>query len=408
VGLILPFAVSAVILAFALVEWQLGGDVTIIGIIAYFRASVRVLSIVVPLHAAILAGVWSVGALRLWWKRERPWFRFSALGFGLLWLETLVELAWFAWLLAPLDFALHTAFSGDGFLHIWWIGFGSGLFYLGVGLALLAWSTTRMNLGRAAQETMGHAAVQLARSQWQFDIVNMLHLRQRLGMTRTPSRPPIRGGAWVLVWKDALQFWRGLHILQLGRWAWLFGLYLGAFLLPDIVLRLVFWGLWTVSLGELTTYRLRNDLAHWWVLRSLPFRNRDLLLAELALSGGLGILLGWAALLVGRIPLAIGFAWGILLPFLVVNVAFSAMQDIMRRSKARALLSPSIAEENVPQQNVLGVLPGMIIVAVLVSLLELGSTRFAPPVIGLGVFVLAAVITFRNMKVVLAAFRWIE
>jgi hypothetical protein len=408
IGSILPFVAGTVILAFALVEWQWPGEVTISELTAYIQASMRALSIVIPLHAAILAGVWSLGAWRLRWKHEPVSLHFFAPGLSLIWLATLFKPEQFAWLLMPLDFSLYTAFGGDGLLHNWWIGFGSVLLFLGIGLAMLAWSTTRINLSRAAQETSMQAKLQLARSQWQFGLVDTWGLRQRLGMARAPSYPPTRSGAWVLVWKDALQSWRSFQLHQMVRWLWLFVLNLGAFLVPNIFLRLVFWGLWAVSLGELTTHRFRNDLAHWWVLRSLPFHNRDLLLTEIVLSGGAGILLGWMALLVSRPPLILGLTWGILLPFLVANIAFGTMQDILRRSKIRELLSPSIAEENVPQQNLLGILPGLISVITLAGLLMLRSTHIALPFLDLIILALAWVFTVRNMKTVLSAYQWLE
>lgn len=71
-------------------------------------------------------------------------------------------------------------------------------------------------------------------------------------------------------------------------------------------------------------------------------------------------------------------------------------------------MSPSLAEENVPGQNIWGVLQGLISVLLPFGILVLSSAYPGQPVWGSTAIPLAAFITWLNRKAVLAAYRWIE
>ncbi|MCB9134788.1 MAG: hypothetical protein H6636_05130 [Anaerolineales bacterium] len=405
VGAMLPFAAASVILAFGLVEWQLQGDVTILKLGEYLRASGRAMGVVLLLQLAIMIGVWSVGTWRLQGKAEPRGLRGLAWGVGLVWLGAVIGQGWLGMALIPVSVPLAGAFGAAGVSWGWALGL-CGV-YLAGGIFFFIRNTARMNLSRAAQETTLRTMLQTARSQGQYGLVEAVELRQRLGAAHKPSRMPGLKGAWLLVWKDAVQTWRARNFAQVGRWAWLFSLNLSAFLVPDGILRLVFWGLWTVSLGGMATQRLRNDLARWWILRALPFSHQEILLAEMGVASGVAVVCGWLALFVSGPTWEMG-VWVVLVPLLVVNVALGAMQDILRQSKARALLSPSIAEENVPQQHLSGILPGLIVVLGVVGLLQWGQGLASLPMLSLGVIALAGVAIFYNLLGAEAAFRWLE
>jgi hypothetical protein len=112
--------------------------------------------------------------------------------------------------------------------------------------------------------------------------------------------------------------------------------------------------------GKLTISRLRSDLARWWLLRSLPLRSVDLLKTELGLSWGFAVLLGWLALVLSGEGFLLCLVAAALLPFLAANSTLASTQDILNHSETRVLMSPSIAEENVPRQNIDGVIRALI------------------------------------------------
>ena len=165
---------------------------------------------------------------------------------------------------------------------------------------------------------------------------------------------------------------------------------------------------WAINLGGLTTQRLRNDLARWWLLRSLPIRAMDMFKAEIGLSCIAGTLLSWLALAFSSKPFPFFLIAVVLLPLMVVNSALATAHDILRQSEARILLSPGIAEENVPKQNVEGII--RIVVSTLIPFGIL-TWFFVHPnqiVVGLATLPVAGLITFLNIRSLLASYRWIE
>jgi energy-coupling factor transporter transmembrane protein EcfT len=192
-------------------------------------------------------------------------------------------------------------------------------------------------------------------------------------ITQSPSRLPVRKGAWMLAWKDVIQSRRSLRVDQVLRWGWIFLLSLGIFLAPGWQAQTIIGGTWAVSLGGMATDRLRKDLARWWLLRSLPVRADRLLLADLGPACGLGLLLGWLALGLASPPPPFGWLAAALLPFLAASAALGTARDILDHAKARLLLAPGWAEENVPRQDIQGVLIILFSVGLPLGLLTWGS-----------------------------------
>jgi hypothetical protein len=152
---------------------------------------------------------------------------------------------------------------------------------------------------------------------------------------------------------------------------------------------------------------LRNDLARWWLLRSLPLRNSDLLLVQLGPACGLGLLLGWLAVALSGSPFIFRWLAAALLPFLVANAALGTARDIIDHAKARVLMTPALAEENIPRQDVQGVVTVLVSVGLPLGLLTWGS--FHPGAVMWGVFSLpvAALIAVLLFQSVRSLYRWI-
>jgi hypothetical protein len=404
---VLFFIAVTIVFSFSLVEWRLRGVVSITDIPEFFAASFRALTIVVPLQMALQAGLWSIGAVRLRGAFDLPWLRWLSPGTAVILAAVWFLPGLFAALISPLSFPIQIAFLGNISTGLWLAAVLLSLAYLAIAIYSLAFSTQQMNLSRAAQETTLYAAVTLARSYGMSGLADALLLRRRLGKARAASRLPARPGMWMLIWKDAIQSHRSFRLSQALSWLSVFGTSLGMFLSTNFYLQLVFGGFWTIVLAGLTSHRLRNDLARWWLLRSLPLRMADLLVLEVGSSWGLGVLMGWLALAFTRLPLAYILIAAVLLPVLGANAALSNVYDILRRSKARELMSPSIAEENVPRQNVVGVLLGLVSVLIPFGILAWSLTQPAGLIFSLAALAVGAFITLLNWNLTLSAYRWI-
>jgi hypothetical protein len=409
-GTVLPFAAAAVVLAFALTEAALPHAAGFIDLPAYLAAGGRALAIVVPLQAGLQAGLWGLGALRL--RRDRrpgrlPWLRLAVPPASLLLLAAFYLPGGPTAVLAPLAFPLQAAFDAGLPASAWLLRAGASLLVPALGFAgLLAWSG-RMHLGRAAQETRLLSAVRLARSLMNNELAGALQRRSRMKASRTPSRLPMRSGAWTLAWKDLVQSQRSLRAGQVLRWAWVFLLGLGIFLAPGWPVQAIVGAAWAVSLGGLATGRLRGDLARWWLLRSLPLRMDGLLLAELGPACGLGLLLGWLALALARPPAPFAWLAAALLPLLVASAALGTARDILDHARARVLMTPALGEENVPGQDIQGVLIVLAAVGLPLGLLVWGGAHPDGLAWGLLSLPTAALITVVLFQSVQSVYRWI-
>ena len=405
----LLFAAGAVMISFALTETALPHSASILDLLTYFTASLRTLAVVLPLQMGLQAVLWGLGAWRI--RRDRPPMQMQSLrllvllpGLGLL--AALFFPEWRAIFLAPLTFPLQAAFSTALSIPAWLVREGLGVMVLMLGLAILWVWTDRMHLGRAAQETRLQSSIRLYQGAMNFELARVLKGQSQLKTTLPPSRLPVRSGAWMMVWKDILQSWRTLRLSRVLQWVWIFFLGLGIFLAPGWGVKLVIGGLWAISLGDLATSRLRNDLARWWLLRSLPLRNSQLLLVQLGSACALGLLLGWLALVLVQPSLPFGLLTAAILPFLVASAALGSARDILDHAKARVLMTPALAEENVPRQDVQGVLAVLISVGPPLGMLIWGSSHLGWFILGylsLPVAILITVMTFRS---VLSVYRW--
>jgi hypothetical protein len=406
---VLPFAAASVLFAFTLAEAALPRLFTILDLLVYFSASLRALAIVLPLQMGLQSALWGLGAWRL--RRDRPprkltWLRLVVWLPGLFLLASIFIPAVRIIVLSPLTFLLQGAFG----VSTWPVPFAGSLLVLALGTAALLVSTPHMHLGRAAEETRLQSRIRQSRSNLDFEGADALKRESKMKITRRPSRLPVRRGAWMLAWKDLLQSGRSIRFSQVLRWGWVFLLGLGIFLAPGWLVKVVIGGVWAVSLGTLTTDRLRGDLARWWLLRSLPIRTSRLVIALLGPACMLAVLLGWIALALagGAPPAAFGWLAAALLPFLVACAALGSARDILDHARARVLLTPAQGEENVPRQDIQGALTVLAAVCVPLALLVWGGSPSGGFSIALFAIPVAALIAYMLFRSVCITYREIR
>ena len=409
VGTILPFAAGAVLFSFTLTEITLTDTATLQSLSNYFTSSFRSLAIILPLQMGLQAGSFGLGALRL--RRNRPPEKsprlrliFLPLGVGLL--AAIFFPSYRPIILAPLIIPLQAAFDTIILPVDWIIGAGLAFIILLAGMAVLLIWTDRMHLGQAAQETRLVSAMRSARSIMNTELAENIKHQSKMRATRPPSQLPVRNGIWMLVWKNLVQSSRSLRAKQSMRWVFVFFLIMSTFISSGWIVQLIMGGFWAVSLGSLTTDRLRSDLARWWLLRSLPFQNSRLVLSLLVPSWVAGVLLGWLALALINPPF--GWLTAALLPFLAACAALGSAHNILDHAKTRILMTPGVAEENVPRQNVQGAIIILITVGIPLGLLTWSNSHSGGYILGLLSLPVAVVITILLFESVIRVYRWIK
>jgi hypothetical protein len=366
----------AVTLGFGVVEAGSPAGLTAADLPGYLLAGVRIVSVTLPLHLGLTSLVWALGVYRLTSARQMPRFYLLPLllsvlllvglvstsvpdqGIGFAVVELLAPLAHSPWtnFLSPLAFPLQAGFG----LAPW----GAGLLVAALGsllcLGFLAWLAGDLNLSLAAMESRFTAA-QL--SNWRASYAQpagQFKQPNRLGSGRQASRLPVREGWWALVWKDVLQTSRSSWLSQLGALLAIPLLSLGALTLNDWGVRAWLVLLWVFFVGQLATYRLRNDLALWSIFRQLPLPAGRLILVDAAIPLAITTLLSWLGLFVGVKlggELLLAVILGLLIPSLAVNAALAAALDTLRLGNTASLLAA-----DAPQPGLLGVLIGAVVI----------------------------------------------
>jgi len=407
-GAVIPFAIGTVLFSFALTDFTLAksGTASFQSLPIYFASSLRSLAVTLPLQMGLHSGLYGLGALRL--RRDRPpgrrfWLRLTILPLGGVLGAAFIFPGWRSIILAPLLVPLQAVF-GYG---IWLGGAGLALLILLGGMAGLLFWSNRMHLGQAAEETRLVSATRTARSTMNYELAENIQVQSRMKVTRPPSRLPVRNGVLMLDWKNLLQSLRSLRANRVMRWVMAFSLGVSTFL-PSSgwTVQMIMGGVWAILLGSLTTDHLRKDLARWWLLRSLPFQNSKLIASLLAPASVGGVLLGWLALVL--VHPSSGWLIAVILPFLVANAALASTLSILEHTKSRILMTPSLAEENVPHQGIQGVITILISVGVPLVLLLLSNNQSGRLVLGLLSLSLSILITTFLTSSVLRTYRWIS
>jgi hypothetical protein len=363
----LPFWAIGVTFGFAMVEVQLAGNVTFADFFLYIASGLRAWSVFLPLQLGLLALLWALGALRLQGNREWRWLPRLVLVIIFL---VIAILAWgienpeLARLIAPLRqaivwplyYPLQAAFS----IRPWIDGIDVALGVATVGIVALAVAGESLNLSRAAQESTQREKLQTAQRYGMTGLTREIKQQDRLGIGRPPIRLPARPGFWMLSWKDILQSRYELRLGEIWNWLVLLGISLGLFLAPDRGSRILLFAFWIFTISQRITYRLRADLANWWMLRSLPFSSENLLWAELIIPWSLTVATVWLAILFSgarlgafRLPVAL------LVPPVCMILSLIAAYDVFRQSNSGTLLNG-----NIPGISALTILAGAICLAV--------------------------------------------
>lgn len=332
----------AVMLGFAQAEIITGGKDFWRDLHLYLAAGIRFLLPVAVAQFGMLAAAWGLGALRLQGGRVLRGLAWLPLGLALLLVLNLIfpELQMYlGWLALPIRLPV---LAGAG-LGSSLAGWAAALSLAGLGTLGLGLAARRFNLSRAAQETKKTSTLAAATLLGDRQLMDSIKLKQRLrsgGRTSLAALP----GARVLIWKAVVRAMRGLSAGAIFDWVLIFLLTLGAALAPDWGSRVIALLFWAARLNERLTEELRADLNQWGIFQSLPLRVRPRLLAEMAPTAGLVLLVGWLGLLTANLTglSAAGWEIALLLPFAVVSAAYAGMYDTLRQAKSDHLLAGSV------------------------------------------------------------------
>jgi hypothetical protein len=407
-GVFILVAAATTLLSFALIESRVQGEITIFIVFEYLMAILRALIMILPILVGWQAGLWGLGAHRLHQRRETNWLQIIFFTMLLFFLVSFAYSPLRLVLLAPFSLSFQAAFIESVPRSDLLGGIGVNFLYLVAGLAFLFIQSGKINLSRAAQETSHITTTSQARSYGQFSLAATMLLRRRLGMARKPSRLLQHSGKTIQFWKDLLQSIRTLGFSDAFNLLLIFGLSLGMINSSNMASQVITAGVWTILIGGLANRRLRNDLAHWWLLRSLPLRPVRLLAGELSLSCGVYILAGWFALVISHPGPIFAVLLAVLLPLLIINAALATTHDILRHAQARILMSPSLAEENVPRQGIWGILQGLATVLIPFVVLVVASSTPGLALWGAAAIPVAFVMLLLNRHSSLSAYHRIE
>lgn len=346
------FWALAVTLAFALQDAALGEKVSVEYVPRYVLAGLRAMTLTLLVQWGLMALAYAWGVLRLerdrvrrvWWLGPAVVAAFLA---GLLVSSSnllgSLSTGWGGRLLLPLVFPVSAGYGRAD----WGWGLLASLAWAGLGSVFLALAARNLNLGRAAQESTGRAAMEAAAQAGNAQAVADISLRSRLGVSHAPTRLPGRGAtAWrSLIWKTVLSWSRRGATNLLGPALMIFAAGLGLALAPDWGTRAWAAFAWLVAVEQFAAGPLVDDLRMWHLYRGLPFDTRQSLIGELVIPVVAVTLLGWLALIVAGIVSAL-FAlsslpvWAVLLvPGAALSCTLAAALDVLRSSRSGRLLT---------------------------------------------------------------------
>ncbi len=286
------------------------------------------------LHGGMFTLVWAYGCYRMWEKRELRSPVLVPAAFSLLMAPGVLLGSSSGILAAPAYPVILPLAAGVGLAN-YMTGLLISLGWAVLGISGLAWASRRVNLSRAAQESIAAPGILSGGQQ-----AAAVSLKRRLKSGSRPSSIPGGQDEFALVWKQAVRLARGFSLSILADWLFILLLSVGIWAAPDWGSRGIALLFWIVRLHDRISEELRTDLGLWFLALALPVRSDRWLLAELGPAAILAIFLGWAGLglasLAGVRAIPIGLA--ILIPVLVINLAFSCGFDVLRQTKAEHLM----------------------------------------------------------------------
>ncbi len=371
----IPVLVLAVVLVYSCMQIAQGGKVLWVDLPAYWLAALRISAVILPMHLALMAADYALGALRLQADREIPAIRWLPLGFGILLVflavisrGTLTVVMW------PLIYPINTAVSGAE----WLVGFIIAGFLAMIGVRFLYGSSARLNLSRAAQETQFIWAYRQASLVANTSLTRQMKIREHLGVGHSASRLPGKQGAWSLTWKFLVSVFRTISLSQVLRWLAIFGSNLGMIITADWATKVWTFLFWSFLVGQYTTGILRADLGMWALSQQLPFNNRARLVAGLSAPSIGYLLLYYLAV---SICLILGYTVGIsfilLAPLVIVSICLANAYDILKHCQCTELLAGLV-----PEAGAAGLLIGILCAGIPFILIPWKLQQYSTPSLG--------------------------
>lgn len=136
---------------------------------------------------------------------------------------------------------------------------------------------------------------------------------------------------------------------------------------------------WTVNVSKKTSVRFRKDLGNWWLLQSLPFPSRRIILHDIVPPTSVIIFLAWITLWISsNLGLSINPIIVCSVPFVVAGISISSIFDILRQADSNMLL-----EGQPPDSGLLGLILGLICIAIPESIYFLINKFSYLPTVGI-------------------------
>jgi heme/copper-type cytochrome/quinol oxidase subunit 4 len=361
----LPYWAGAVTLSFACQELAAPNGMILARLPVYLITGLRAVSIILPLHLAFMAAAYVFGASRLRRGEERNYLRLIPIGVGLC----LLLLAIF------FPASLHTIFwpflypLEAGFGSTSWIsGFILSIFLTMVSLAGLYIISPELNLSRASQESNIHWVAQQAEMK-----KGQSRTHQWFGAKYLVNLIPAHAGVWVLIWKDWIQTIRRFDFRSVIFWLALFGTGIGIMIAPDLGTRIWVFVVWGLLIGQVCSKRFCSDLNMFVLFRQLPFSIKGTLVTEIGIPVIGATVLCWLGFGISSLidphpslPVVL------LAPGIILCITLSVVFDILRQSKADALLAGRSVE-----MGAFGLLLGLILTGLPLLLVMWLSNRMS-------------------------------
>lgn len=370
---VIPFLILAMVLGFSLAEVDLARQgVTDPDIFAYIVRGLRAALAMLPVHLAAFGLAWANGVWFMSRQRRKAAGIFPVVTIGVVGLLILSGAlasfgggvpSWMAAISGVLPAILRAGFT-EGAL-------GSALRIAGLAdlvvILLLYLSAGRFSPSQAAQETQSQETNRNLRRYGFTNRVQDRKTQKRLGVVKRSTWLPRWQGSAAAIWKDLLQSWRSVTLSYLYHLLIFFSVGLGLVFISSLGGRIFLILTWALQATRFLTQRLREDLTHWALLRQLPLKPLDFILADLAFPGGLLLLVSLLGMaggsLLGNQPL---LSAGLSLPGMIASTAGVSAFMIFRHSRIDLLLSGQA-----PNINELGVFIAAVCAAIPVAVYSL-------------------------------------
>ncbi len=351
---LLPFLLFTVVLAFSVANTGLGlGDMTGQMFFDYFRVGIRSMLVIVPIHLALYTFNWALGTWAMKTGRKTATLLLSSLFLLIIAAAMIAGIAGllgfeFTGFLSTVTMAVPEMLSAGlstgpltgPLIGAWAVVAGA--------LGVLFFAAHKFSPGSAAEETKSELLIRNLRRYGFGDQAREKKLEKRLGLSRRWAWQPAWGGAGALVWKDIVQTGRRINLGTIFTLLTFFSTAVGLVFLPSLGGRMLLILTWTLQASKFLSTRFRQDLAHWVILRQLPIKHQDVVLADGGLSGVVILLASLAGVMTGAV-LSGNSLWNALLalPGMIAAVAGVSFSVISRNARIDLLMTgqaPGVSE----------------------------------------------------------------